>query len=52
MDLYRTYADAKDFPDARPVLRRLGVSMRDGKVALDDNAELSRVRDAITSKVE
>ncbi len=48
LDLYRRYADANDFPDARPLLARLGVSLRDGQVALDPTAELSDVRDAIT----
>lgn len=46
MVLYRKYADADDFPDARPVLKRLGVVMHDGAVSLDD-AELAAVRDAI-----
>ena len=48
MDLYRQYADADDFPDARPLLARLGVILRDGQVALDSSAELSYIRDAIT----
>jgi len=47
VDLYRQYADADDFPDARPLLAQLGVSLRDGKVALDPGAELSDIRDAI-----
>ncbi len=47
VDLYRQYADADDFPDARPLLTRLGVSVRDGQVALDPAAELSDIRDAI-----
>ncbi len=48
IDLYRQYADADDFPDARPLLAQLGVSLRDGQVALDPSAELSDIRDAIT----
>ena len=48
LDLYRQYADADGFPDARPVLARLGLSMRDGQVAMDPGAELAEVRDAIT----
>ncbi|MGI9272532.1 MAG: hypothetical protein ACR2QT_12210 [Woeseiaceae bacterium] len=48
MDLYRKYADADDFPDPRPLLARLGVSARDGAVALDDGAELSVIRETIT----
>jgi hypothetical protein len=48
LDLYRQYADADDFPDARPLLARLGVSLRDGQIAIDPTAELSDIRDAIT----
>ena len=47
MDLYRQYADADDFPDARPLLARLGVSLHDGQVTIDPTAELSDIRDAI-----
>jgi hypothetical protein len=47
MALYRQHADADDFPDARPLLARLGLSMRDGQVALRPDAELAEVRDAI-----
>ena len=52
MDLYREYADADEFPDARPLLGRLGISERDGQVALDTSAELSVIRDAITAKAK
>ena len=48
LDLYRRYADAGEFPDARPLLQQLGVSVRDGQVALDDTAALSSIRMAIT----
>jgi len=48
LNLYRQYADADGFPDARPLLARLGVSLRDGQVALDATAELSDIRNAIT----
>jgi hypothetical protein len=48
MDLYRQYADAGGFPDARPLLARLGVSMQGEQVALQPDAELADVRDAIT----
>ncbi len=51
LDLYRQYADADGFPDARPLLERLGVSLRDGQVELDPSAELSGIRDAITYDV-
>jgi hypothetical protein len=50
LDLYRKYADADDFPDAQPILTRLGVSVRDGQVVLDSSAELSDIRDAITDQ--
>jgi hypothetical protein len=50
VDLYQQYADADDFPDARPLLLLLGVSVRDGQVALDPAAELSDIRDAIIYK--
>ena len=48
MALYRKYADADDFPDARPVLKRLGVMRRGAGVLLDDDAELAAIRAAIT----
>jgi len=48
LDLYRQYADADGFPDARPLLARLGVSLRDGQVEIDPTAELSDIRHAIT----
>lgn len=50
LDLYREYANADDFPDARPLLTRLGVSVRDGRVTFDDTAELSGIRKAITNQ--
>ena len=48
MDLYRHYADAADFPDARPLLGQLGVEVRDGQFLLNDDAELALIREAIT----
>jgi predicted metalloprotease with PDZ domain len=48
MDLYRRYADAADFPDARPLLGQLGVEVRDGQFHLNDDAELALIREAIT----
>jgi predicted metalloprotease with PDZ domain len=48
MNLYRQYADAVDFPDARPVLEQLGIEIRDGQFHLNDNAELAFIREAIT----
>ena len=48
MNLYRQYADAADFPDARPLLGQLGIEVRDGQFHLSDNAELALIREAIT----
>jgi predicted metalloprotease with PDZ domain len=48
MNLYRQYADAVEFPDARPVLEQLGIEIRDGQFHLNDNAELAFIREAIT----
>ncbi len=48
MNLYRQYADAADFPDARPILVQLGIEIRDGQFHLNDNAELAFIREAIT----
>jgi len=50
LDLYRQYANSDGFPDARPLLALLGVSVRDGRVALDDSAELSSIRNTITEQ--
>lgn len=50
-DLYRKYANAKAFPDAEPVLAELGISLRNGDVALDPAAKLSGIRNAITAGV-
>ncbi len=50
VDLYRRYANADGFPDARPLLARLGVSVQDGQVAIDPTAELAGIRDAITAQ--
>ena len=48
MPLYRQYADAAAFPDAQPVLARLGVLYEAGQVRLDDSAELAALRAGIT----
>lgn len=50
--LYRQYADAASFPDARPLLSDLGISLVDGSVQLDPAAALADVRDAITAPVD
>ena len=51
MPLYRKYADADDFPDSEPVLAKLGVEHRRGKVWLDNTAELAAIRTAILRDV-
>jgi hypothetical protein len=52
LDLYRRYANADEFPDARPLLEQLGVSMPAGRVALDDAAALSGIRVTITDPAQ
>jgi len=46
--LYRRYADTAGFPDIRPLIERLGLSVANGKVRLKRSAELADVRVAIT----
>ena len=48
MALYRRYANTAGFPDASDVFARLGLSVTDGKVRMRRNAELIKVRQAIT----
>lgn len=48
MPLYRRYADTAGFPDARPLLARLGVALADGEVSLRRSSELQPIRVAIT----
>ncbi len=48
MPLYRRYADTAGFPDARPLLERLGVGIADGEVHLRRDGELQAIRAAIT----
>ena len=50
MPLYRQYADAAGFPDTSAVFASLGVAVRDGDVALRDDAELASVRERIMQK--
>ncbi len=47
--LYRRYADAAGFPDARPLFERLGLSVSNDKVRLRRHAELADIRLAITA---
>jgi M61 glycyl aminopeptidase len=48
MPLYRRYADSVGFPDPAETFARLGVVVHDGQVRLARNAELLRIRAAIT----
>jgi hypothetical protein len=50
--LYRSYANASAFPDARPLLAQLGVLIEDGQVQLDDSATLAALRFGITQAAE
>jgi predicted metalloprotease with PDZ domain len=52
MPLYRSYANASAFPDARPLLAQLGVLIEDGQVRLDDSATLAALRIGITQAAE
>jgi predicted metalloprotease with PDZ domain len=51
-NLYQKYANESAFPDARPLLAELGISMRNGKLDFDQAATLSGIRDAITAEVD
>ena len=46
--LYREHADKSGFPDFEPLLRRLGVDVKDGIVLLSNGAEFAGIRKAIT----
>ena len=46
--LYRRYANEPGFPDITPVFVRLGLEVVNGRVVLRDDAELARIRKAIT----
>lgn len=47
LPLAERYGDLRTFPDATPLLARLGVAQRDGRVVFDERAPLARVREAI-----
>jgi predicted metalloprotease with PDZ domain len=49
MQLYNRYADTAGFPDIRPLIERLGLSVSNGNVRLKRNAELVDIRLAITA---
>lgn len=48
--LYRQYADTAGFPDVRPLLLRLGVSVVNGEVHLENDAELAEIRATLTAQ--
>lgn len=48
VDLYRQHADARTFPDARPLLTKLGVIVEAEQVRLEDEAEFAAIRATIT----
>ena len=50
MSLYRRYADADGFPDYGPVFAELGITVRRGRVILEDEAPMLAARDDITAK--
>jgi len=49
MNLYRQYADTAGFPDVRPLLGRLGITVERGEVHLSGEAELVEIRAALTA---
>ena len=50
MSLYERHADSAGFPDVRPLLLQLGVSIEDGAIRLDDRAELAEIRATLTAQ--
>jgi len=50
MPLYRRYANTSGFPDVRPLLSRLGVTVEDGEVQLQARSEMAAVRSSIMRK--
>jgi len=50
MPLYRRHANKTGFPDLRGLIGRLGLAVDDDIVALQRNAELARIRHAITGQ--
>jgi len=48
--LYRQYADTAGFPDVRQLLLRLGVTVSNGEVHLESDAELAEIRAALTAR--
>lgn len=50
MPLYRRHANKPGFPDVRTLIGRLGLTVDDNIVALQRDAELARIRHAITAE--
>ena len=50
MDLYRRYADTPGFPDARPLLGKLGVTDSRDRVRLSDDAEFAAIRRSLMQR--
>lgn len=51
-DLNTSAAGSREFPDIFPLLKRLGVTLKNGEVVLDDDAPLASVRRAITRQAQ
>ena len=50
MPLYRQYANTPGFPRVRPVLKNLGVDVKDDEVRLQSDAEMAAIRSSIMRK--
>ena len=50
VSLYERYADTAGFPDVRPLLEQLGVSLVQDTVSFDDHAELAEIRATLTAR--
>ena len=48
LPMYRRYAESTDFPNAMPLLTRLGVEFERNRVRLNDRAELADMRSEMT----
>ncbi|MBA3564180.1 MAG: hypothetical protein H0W33_09280 [Gammaproteobacteria bacterium] len=49
-DLYAAHAHSEDFPDLRAVFRDLGIDASRGRLRLEADAPLARIRDAIMNE--
>lgn len=50
MPLYRRHANRAGFPEVRPALERLGISVENNELRMRRGAELAHIREAITSQ--